>query len=666
MNYYTQKQNKWVFSAYDDEKVSAVSKKYGVSELFAKVVLNRFDDADSFFETDTVFHSPHLLHDMDKAVARIKSAVGNNEKIIVFGDYDVDGITSAYILTDYLKSIGADADYYIPDRADEGYGLSVSAIKQHKKNGVSLIVTVDLGITAFDEAQFCKNEGIDLIITDHHTLYNNEFPTCTAVVNPKIESDYPFPNLAGVGVAFKLICAMCEGDKKIMEKYFPFAAIGTIADLVELKDENRYIAKEGIRLLKNTDNIGLKALFKEAGADILSVNASTIGFSIGPRLNAAGRLSSADISVKLLMEKDEKKAAETAGALNAENERRKDEEQQILNEALEIINEKKLYENDVIVVSKDGWHHGVIGIVSSRITDMFYKPSIVISTDESCSLSKASGRSIKGFNLFDALSHCADYLEKFGGHSLAAGLSIDRDKIELFDKCINEYAHKIITDEIATPKIFIDASINLESVSLETVDEFKALEPFGMGNKSPCFCINSLEIRQIRTSKNHAFLTVGNSEFSLAMPAFNMKDKILRYCEGDFVDVCGSLSINSYQGKSYPQFVIKDIRPSDCGFLTRSTVLNIYMIIKNLFGSKKIRFSPEGLILEIQNRYKVKIGMEKLVISLKILKELELIDYKNVDGIFEISEKQNFLKKTNIEKSKTYLMYSGKRRKGNG
>lgn len=658
-----QKQNKWIFPSHDDEKIKELMAKYNISKPLIKTILNRFESAEEFFEHENkVLYNPFLLHDMQKGVDVIKKSIENNEKIVVYGDYDVDGITSTYILTDYLKETGANVSYYIPDRADEGYGLSMSSVETLKNDGADLIITVDLGITAFEEVKKCTEYGIKVVVTDHHSICENLIPSCEAVINPKIESAYPFLNLAGVGVAFKLICALSNSDEKIIEKYMPYVAIGTVADLVELKDENRYIVKKGIELLKNEDNVGLKALFNVSNTNAESVDAKAIGFTIGPRLNAAGRLSCADVSVKLLMEKDKEKANEIAQILDVENNRRKDEEKSILNEALKIIEDKKLYENEVIVVSGEGWHHGVIGIVASRITDLFYKPSIIISTGDEAA-SKASGRSIKGFNLFDALQNASEHLIKYGGHSLAAGLSVDKDKIDDFDKCINSYAKSVITKEIATPCIEIDDVLNLHDITLDLIKDFKMLEPFGMGNRTPVFCVEKVRIFEIRYSNAHAFVTVTNGKHFATMPAFNMRDTMKKYSEGDFIDVCGSLGINSYLGKDNPQFIIKDIRPSHIGFLTRDAVLNVYMIIKNMLGEKKVKMPVDKLLDEILTSYKVRVSGIKLEKSLKVLKELMLIDYKIEDDIIEISERVQFLKKTNLEKSKTYMKYSLKRGK---
>ena len=661
----TKKQSRWIFSECDEEKILKLTSTYGMSHPLAKSILLRFDDEKDYFAcNESVDYDPFLLSDMQKGVDTIKQRKKNGEKITIYGDYDVDGITSTYILTDYLKSIGANVSYYIPDRADEGYGLSMASIETLKNENVDLVVTVDLGITAFEEVEKCTQNGIKVVVTDHHSLCGDLIPKCSAVINPKIKSDYPFSHLAGVGVAFKLICALCGMNKDVYEKYLPYVEIGTIADLVELKDEKRYIAKKGIELLKNTDNTGLKALFEISNTQMENIDAKTIGFSIGPRLNAAGRLSCADVSVKLLLEKDYEKAKEIALVLDEENNRRKEEEKNILDNALKIIEEEKLYENEVIVVSGYGWHHGVIGIVASRITDLFYKPSIVISTGDE-EKSKASGRSIKGFNLFDALCNSGKYLLKYGGHSLAAGLSIEKSKIDEFSKSINEYAKTIITKEMSTPCIYIDDVINQSDVNLDMVEEFKVLEPFGMANRTPVFCIEKAKITEIRYSASHAFVTVTDGKGVITMPCFNMRDAISKYAEGDVIDVCGSLGVNTYLGRENAQLVVKDIRPSHMGFLTRDSVLNIYMIIKNMLGERKINMHISDLLSEILSVYKVKISQIKLEKSLEVLKELMLIDYKIENNYIEISERVQFLKKTNLEKSKTYMEYSAKRGKIN-
>lgn len=653
----------WVEYPGDEALIKKVSDKYGLSYSVAKTVLNRCsNDYELYLETDSsAQNDPFLLNDMQKAVERIRTAIEKNQKITVYGDYDVDGITSTYILYDYLKNAGAQADYFIPDRLDSGYGLSDSAIHSLKDKGTELIVTVDLGISAINEALLCKELGIDLIVTDHHSLQGDSIPDCIAVINPKIPSRYPFIHLSGAGVAFKLICALSDSQPHIVRRYLPFAAIGTIADLVELTGENRYIAQRGLELLKSTDNKGLKALFEVSKIDINKVNASNIGYAIGPRLNAAGRIASASISVSLLDCSTKEKSMEIARILDTENEKRKATELQIYNEALDIIKDNQANNDNVIIVANPGWHHGVIGIVASRLTDTFYKPSIVMSIDETTA--KASGRSIKGFNLFDALDLHKDYLVKYGGHELAAGLTIENTKIHQFKEAINKYAGSIITEEIATPTIYIDDTINLRDISLDTLRQLKVLEPCGMGNRSPMFCVKELTITSLKHLKDssHSFLTLADKEGNTTiMPAFGMQKIMKRYKEGNVVDVAGILSENTYNSRTMSQFIIKDIRPSYNRFVTRDEVGNVYRAVKNFVTNGTIESTNEKFEETVYNTCHIHYGVVKVTVCLDILKELGMIEYHQDEENIKIQELNGFFKQTNLEKSATYNEYSFK------
>lgn len=658
------KRKNWVESASDDSLVRKVSEKYGLSASIAKTVLNRCGkDYDFYLNTDSfVQNDPYLLKGMQEATDRIKLAIMNKEKITVYGDYDVDGITSTYILYDCLRNMGAVTDYFIPDRMDSGYGLSSSAIEGLREKGTGLIVTVDLGISAINEAILCKRLGIDLIITDHHSLQGDGIPECIAVINPKIPSDYPFCHLSGAGVAFKVICALCDNDTKTLEKYLPFAAIGTIADLVELTGENRYIAKKGLELLKTTDNIGLKALFEVSKIDISKASSSSIGYTIGPRLNAAGRIASASTSVSLLACESREEGLKIARELDAENEKRKACEMEILNEALEIINKDNSQNDEVIIVANPGWHHGVIGIVSSRLTDTFYKPSIVMSIDENTA--KASGRSIKGFNLFDALDHHRDFLVKYGGHELAAGLTIENSKIDEFKKAINQYAKGIITDEISMPTIYIDDTISLKDISLDTLRQLKCLEPCGMGNRSPLFCVKELTITSLKHLKDssHSFLTLSDKHGNTTvMPAFGLQKMMRNYKEGNIVDVAGIISENTYNSRTMSQFIIKDIRPSHHRFITRDDVGNVYRAVKNHVSNGTLESSNEQFEEIVYTICHAHQGIVKVTVCLDILKELGMIDYNQNEETLKIHELNGFLKQTNLEKSATYNKYSCKK-----
>lgn len=657
------KRKNWVEYPGDETLIKTVCEKYHLSPSVAKTVLNRCgNDYEIYLNTDnTAQNDPFLLNDMQKAVDRINAAIEKNQKITVYGDYDVDGITSTYMLYDHLIKTGANADFFIPDRMDSGYGLADSAIYALKDQGTELIVTVDLGISAIKEAILCKEIGIDLIVTDHHSLQGDGIPDCVAVVNPKIPSDYPFCHLAGAGVAFKLICALSNCHPDVINRYLPFAAIGTIADLVELTGENRYIAKKGLELLKYTDNIGLRALFEVSKIDVDKVNASNIGYAIGPRLNAAGRIASASTSVSLLACDNEEKAMEIALELESENEKRKATELTIFNEALDIINEKQSHKDNVIIVANPGWHHGVIGIVSSRLTDSFYKPSIVMSIDESTA--KASGRSIKGFNLFDALDYHKDYLVKYGGHELAAGLTIENSKIDEFKEAINKYAGSIITEEIATPTIYLDDTIGIKDISLDTLRQLKFLEPCGMGNRSPVFCIKELTITSLKHLKDssHSFITLSDrAGNSTIMPAFGMQKIMRRYKEGNVVDVAGILSENTYNSRTMSQFIIKDIRPSYNRFVTRDDVGDVYRAVKNYVTDGTLESTNEKFEDTVYTTCHTHHGIVKIAVCLDILKELGMIDYHQDEDSLKIQELNGFFKQTNLEKSRTYNEYSFK------
>ena len=650
---------KWIILGSDSDEALRISKKYNISPLIASVILNRQITSDEdighyILKDESLFYDPFLLTDMQKAVDFIKKAVSKGTKIAVFGDYDVDGITSTYIVYDYLKLIGADVLYYIPDRADEGYGISQGAISYLKEKGVGLIITVDVGITATDETEFARKNGVDIIITDHHTP-KETLPDAVAVINPKTEGNrYPNKDLAGVGVAYKLVYALSGCDKKIMEKYSEAAAIGTIADMVALKDENRFIAAFGLERLKSTDNIGLLSLMEVAGIEKNHISSSGISFSIAPRLNAAGRIASASLSVELLLEKDKINAMEIASRLDDDNKNRQTTEQQIMAEAEEIINKKKLYNDDVIVVAKEGWHHGVIGIVSSKITEKYYKPSTVISINDD-GTAKASGRSIAGFNLFDALSNCSTHLTKFGGHDLAAGFSLDEKNIDLFREAINKYAKTIMTEDILTPKLIIDAVITPEDVSCKVAEELSILEPFGIGNKTPVFCVENALVTSIRTHKSgkHVFMTLEKGRKSFEAPAFNMGENMGDIIPGEQISVAGTININSFRGVDNVQFVIKDFKECDKGFITEESLRFIFINIKNYVSKNIFKIK----IPELKEKIRLggfNMGIGKIKTALNIFKELELISVMFEGDTLHITRGKNFYSKCNLDNSKTY------------
>ncbi len=599
---------KWVYRSVDELKVQEISKKFDISPMIAAVILNRgiheLDDIERFIDRDiTKFHDPSLLKDMDKAVSRIKEAINHKQKITVYGDYDVDGVTSTAILVDYLLKCGGDVNYYIPDRIDEGYGINKNALDRLKQEGTNLIITVDSGITAVEEIDYAIELGLDIIITDHHEC-KEEIPNACAVINPKQEGcNYPFKDFAGVGVTFKLIQALAGKEKQIevMNDYCEIVCLGTIADVVPLLGENRLIVYYGLKKMHDTHNLGLKALNKASGiSSNKKISTGFIGFGIAPRINAAGRVGSALRAVELFLTNNQKKAEEIAYELNEENKNRQTTEAQILEEAFEMIEKDiDLSEQKVIVLSGANWHHGVIGIVASRITEKYHRPTILISIegDEG----KGSGRSINGFNLFTALSACSNDLVKFGGHEQAAGLTLHTENIAVFYEHIDTYAQENLCDDNLIPRIHIDYRISIDQLDFGTIRQLETLEPFGMGNPAPVFALQNVVISNLRAvgEGKHLKLTLEQDGRYIDAIGFNMGNYEQKFITQDIVDVAGSLGINTYNGKDSVQIIVKDIRipehktNEDKYYKTfdvsmRSDIINnITSEIKNLVISQK-------------------------------------------------------------------------------
>ncbi|MGM9612372.1 MAG: single-stranded-DNA-specific exonuclease RecJ, partial [Butyricicoccus sp.] len=444
------KMKKWVTAAPDLEAARSLSEACGFSPLAAVALCARGVDtpekAQAFLATGAEgLHDPMRLRDMDKAVAAIREAIREKQKIIVFGDYDVDGITSTCVLLRYLRSLGADADYYIPNRLSEGYGLSCAAMDALYEQGVRLIVTVDSGVTAFEETAYAKKLGIRMVITDHHEC-REELPEAEAIVNPRrSDCDYPFTELAGVGVAFKLICALAGPDNlgQVLDKYADLVALGTVADVMPIVGENRVIVAEGLRRLATTENLGLEMLLRESGQKSRRLTSSVISFILAPRINAAGRMGNTEQAVELFLTDDPVRAQELAAQLCEQNKERQAAENEILQQALAALRkEYNPLEDKMIVLAGEDWHHGVIGIVASRICDRYACPTVLIAVDGD--IGKGSGRSMAGFNLFEALSDSADLLDKFGGHELAAGLTIQKSNIDEFKTRMLSYADTYI------------------------------------------------------------------------------------------------------------------------------------------------------------------------------------------------------------------------------
>lgn len=499
---------------------------------------------------------------MEKAAERILKAIKDKEQIIIYGDYDVDGITSVTVLKSFLEERGIQVNVYIPNRLNEGYGLNKTAMEEIAKQGNKLMITVDCGITAVDEVEYAKTFGIETIITDHHEPAE-ELPKAIAVVDAKRKDNkYECRNLAGVGVVFKLIQALSIKlglDPKEYLKYLDIVCVGTISDIVPLTDENRVIVKLGLKLVEQTKNLGLKEILQSCGYS--KINSTTISFGVAPRINACGRMGHQEEALNLLLSKEENEVKELTQKINEYNKTRQEIEKNIYNEAVEQIEKEGLDTKNTIVVSGKGWHHGVIGIVSSKITELYFKPSILLcEEDGEC---KGSGRSIPGFDLHEALMECNDTIDKFGGHAMAVGINIKKEKVEEFKEEFEKIAKEKEVDKII-PILNLDAEIKLDDVNKEMVDSLKELEPFGEANKMPIFAFRNLKIDSIRSLSEgkHLRLSVKDNKNIINAIGFNMGVLADTYRIGDRVDIAGNLEINSFNGVDSIQINIKDIMKS--------------------------------------------------------------------------------------------------------
>ena len=557
---------KWECCEIDKKKVNQLIKEYKMNYILAQVLVNKGltnkEDIDLFMNpTRKDFHDPFLMPDMEIAVRRILKAIKEKEKIMIYGDYDADGITSITVLKSFLEERGVEVASYIPNRLDEGYGLNKEAINKIYNNGYKLMITVDCGISAIDEIEYANSLGIETVITDHHEPAEI-LPNAIAVVDAKRkDNQYPFNKLAGVGVVFKLIQAISvrlKLEEKEYLKYLDIVCIGTISDIVPLVDENRVIAKLGLKLVAQTKNIGLRALIEIIGFKV--IDSGTISFGVAPRINACGRMGNEQVALELFLSKEYDEAKKLAIKLNEYNIERQSIEKKIFDEVVEKI-EKNEKERTCIIVGSQGWHHGIIGIVASKVTEMYFKPSILIcfEGDEG----KGSGRSIPGFDLHEALMKCSNYLEKFGGHSMAVGITVKSSKFEDLKEELEKYAKKCEIDKLV-PIINIDSELSLKEIDIDSVKSLKVLEPYGEANKMPLFLFKNLKINSIRalSEGKHLRLTLRDDNFMINAIGFNMGELSEKYLLDDRVDIVGNLDINSYNGNESIQIIIKDIRKS--------------------------------------------------------------------------------------------------------
>lgn len=556
---------KWEIYQTNEEKVEKLQEKYKLNRLLSTLLTNRgiTEEAEitKFLNPKrSDFYDPFGMPDMEKAAERILKAIKDKEQIIIYGDYDVDGITSVTVLKSFLEERGIQVNVYIPNRLNEGYGLNKTAMEEIAKQGNKLMITVDCGITAVDEVEYAKTFGIETIITDHHEPAE-ELPKAIAVVDAKRKDNkYECRNLAGVGVVFKLIQALSIKlglDPKEYLKYLDIVCVGTISDIVPLTDENRVIVKLGLKLVEQTKNLGLKEILQSCGYS--KINSTTISFGVAPRINACGRMGHQEEALNLLLSKEENEVKELTQKINEYNKTRQEIEKNIYNEAVEQIEKEGLDTKNTIVVSGKGWHHGVIGIVSSKITELYFKPSILLcEEDGEC---KGSGRSIPGFDLHEALMECNDTIDKFGGHAMAVGINIKKEKVEEFKEEFEKIAKEV--DKII-PILNLDAEIKLDDVNKEMVDSLKELEPFGEANKMPIFAFRNLKIDSIRSLSEgkHLRLSVKDNKNIINAIGFNMGALADTYRIGDRVDIAGNLEINSFNGVDSIQINIKDIMKS--------------------------------------------------------------------------------------------------------
>ena len=642
----------WTVAPLDKEEAKTIQTEYGLPGIIAMLLqirnIKTREEIVDFLYNDGEIASPFEIKDMDKAARRIQDAIENNERICVYGDYDADGVTSTALLYSYLDTVGADVMYYIPSREAEGYGMNIHAVDVLRQKGVRLIVTVDNGIAAIKEIDYAKSIGIDTVVTDHHTPLG-ELPNACAVVDLH-RSDCPsrYKELSGVGVAFKLIMAL-EGEycdvNSLLDNYADLLSIGTIGDIVELKSENRVFVKRGLHSISNTDRPGIYALMRSAGLLGKRLTAGNVSFTLVPRINAVGRLGLSSKSVELLLTEDEQKATEIAVAMGYDNTERQQIERDIIQKIDERVRRNpSLVMDKIIVIDGEDWHQGVVGIVASRIKEIYGKPSIVITRDGE--FAKGSGRSIEGFALVDAVAACESLLTHYGGHPMAVGLSLRSENIELFRKRINQYADTM--GEMPFDKLKIDCKLKPEMVSVDLVQELSYMQPYGAGNPTPVFGFYNMTLVNIIPLSNnkHLRLMFSRDNTTISCMLFSTSTADFPYEKGDVLDLAATLDLNEFNGNVNVSFVIKDLKPHNAdaraildsrrifetfcrgGSLSREQLRSIYpsredfaLLYRFLRDSGGYVFPLETLVTKLNNR----VSFGKIRVALEAMNELGLI-----------------------------------------
>ncbi|HJA37323.1 MAG TPA: single-stranded-DNA-specific exonuclease RecJ [Firmicutes bacterium] len=664
------KRKQWKIARPAPGQVEQLQAVPGVSGLAALVLAARGivgQQAAAFLDTAPHLADPFLLADMDRAVREIRRALEAGEKIAVYGDYDVDGVTATTVLIQYLRRQGAPCEYYIPDRISEGYGLNREAIRRLHEKGCRLMITVDSGITAVEEAQYAARLGMRLIVTDHHEC-QGQLPKAAAVVNPRRpDSAYPFRELAGVGVAFQLVRALEQDQplEALLDAYGDIVAVGTVADVMPLVGENRAIVAYGLKRLEQTENQGLRMLMQKVGIQG-PVSSNSVSFSMAPRINAAGRMGAAGQAVELFLTKDPDQAAALAEWLCQLNRRRQQEENNIYQQIMEQLDSTfDPARQKAIVLWGENWHNGVIGIVASRLADRYGVPTVLISMDGE--KGKGSGRSVPGFNLYEALEHCAGCLERCGGHELAVGLTICRDQLEIFRRQFEEYAARQMQQGGAAPLLAVDAQVEPGALTVPAVRSLEVLEPFGMGNPQPVFCLRGLRLEEITpiSSDRHIKMLLSGAGQNFYAFLFGMASGSCPFVCGDEVDAAFAAEINSYRGRESVQLVLKDlawseqedrrdqamdqvygafcrgeaIEPRQALAITptRDDLVAVFRHVKAHAQQGRLVCPPRTLYRRI--RYEAMKGMNlgKLLICLDIFQEFDIFACRPWDGSLEIT-----------------------------
>ncbi len=591
---------KWTISQLNKQEALRISESMGIPMLLS-VLLNirnitTEEEIIRFLGDEAQFSSPFLCKDMEKAADRIRQAVESGEKICVYGDYDADGVTATALLFSYLESIGADVMYYIPSRSGEGYGMNCDAVDHLHRENVNLIVTVDNGVSAYEEVEYANSLGIDTVITDHHSV-PEVLPPAVAVVDLHREDcESTFKALSGVGVALKLVMAIegeyCDVDS-ILDELAEFAALGTIGDIVSLTGENRTIVKRGIRAIENSERIGIRALIEKAGGAGKPVTSGSLAFTVVPRINAVGRLGLSTRSLRLLLTEDEEEAYALAEELTEDNATRQQIEKEILSEIDELIKrDPLLVRQNIIVIAGENWHQGVIGIVAARVKSAYGKPTVIISKEGD--VARASGRSVEGFSLCDAIFSCSELLTHYGGHPMAVGLSLSSDNIEAFRDALYEYTDNI--EDMPLPELNLDCKLNPSLLDLSLYESIEQLEPFGADNPVPVFGLYQVKIEDIKelSAGKHRRLTLTRPDARFTAMFFNTDRCGFPYKAGDVVDLAVTLDRNEYAGNVSLSIIIREMKLHDTDNV--SMLLSERAYEKFITGKSLDTLSAKGLM----------------------------------------------------------------------